>query len=329
MIVYLYLGETTHFRRYSYWIEGNQANKVLIHYEGDHTIIAKPIPHGNSRSNKPYVRTCPSVLAQIRDNKDSMPSNVYKSSLASSTVGPDHQAVLLPRNSKQVSNALMIERNKFRLTHDALYNLHELAYDLVDFVHKITTFPDLVVIFGLKSVMVDMEQVLQLSSASQLLSYDTTFQLGDFYVSTLLFRHTLFKECPVMPVIFMIHERKFQAAHVELMKVVCELVPSLKATSNGYIPLVCDEEKGICYAIDTFLPAVKRFACWNHKIKAIKRWLHLHGSTSGDTHVYMTNVRELFHQSSYEAYNEKLSNLKEKWSSAFVDYYVNEIDPEV
>ena len=44
----------------------------------------------------------------------------------------------------------------------------------------------------------------------QLLSYDTTFQLGDFYVSSLLFRHTIFKESPVIPALFLIHERNFK-----------------------------------------------------------------------------------------------------------------------
>jgi len=44
---------------------------------------------------------------------------------------------------------------------------------------------------------------------TELLSYDTTFQLGDFYVSVLCFRHTLFKEAPVIPAAFLVHERKF------------------------------------------------------------------------------------------------------------------------
>ena len=41
-----------------------------------------------------------------------------------------------------------IERQKSRLTHDALYNLHEVAYDLGGFVKRIVTYPDLTVVFG-------------------------------------------------------------------------------------------------------------------------------------------------------------------------------------
>ncbi len=49
--------------------------------------------------------------------------------------------------------------------------------------------------------------------ADQVLSYDTTFCLGEFYVSPLLFHHTEFIEKPVMPVLFLVHETKCQFSH--------------------------------------------------------------------------------------------------------------------
>ena len=53
-----------------------------------------------------------------------------------------------------------------------------------------------------------VDEVLQLQSQSQLISYDTTFQLGDFYLSPLIFRHTLFTQKPCIPALFLLHERK-------------------------------------------------------------------------------------------------------------------------
>ena len=53
---------------------------------------------------------------------------------------------------------------------------------------EITTYPDLVGICGLQEILEEANKVLQLKSPSQLLSYDTTFKLGDFYVSPLLFK---------------------------------------------------------------------------------------------------------------------------------------------
>ena len=59
----------------------------------------------------------------------------------------------------------------------------------------------------------ELEKVLYFDTTEQCLSYDTTFQLGDFYVLALFFRHIIFRENPCMPALFLIHERKFQQHH--------------------------------------------------------------------------------------------------------------------
>ena len=87
-------------------------------------------------------------VAHIND----IPSNVYKKQISGDVCDPCLQPVLKPRNCKQVSNIQVKQRQTFHLTHDALYNVHELAYDLNGFVAKITTYPDLVLICGLKSM---------------------------------------------------------------------------------------------------------------------------------------------------------------------------------
>ncbi len=55
---------------------------------------------------------------------------------------------ILPRNSKQIANIQQREHKKFRITHDAIYNLHELAFNLEDFVKEIVTYPNLIVVCG-------------------------------------------------------------------------------------------------------------------------------------------------------------------------------------
>ena len=95
-----------------------------------------------------------------------------------------------------------------------MYSIHELVIDLLEFVHKIETHPDLLCICGHGELMEEYDRVLTLDSNSpQLIFYDITFKLGDFYVSVLALRHTLFSECPVIPAAFLIHERKFCECH--------------------------------------------------------------------------------------------------------------------
>ena len=101
---------------------------------------------------------------------------------------PEEQQVLMPRNIKQIKNLQAKDRQSVRLTHDALYNVHELAYDLENFVYKINTFPDLIIVCGLKVVLEELDCIiLAVTKSPILLSYDMMFQLGDFYVSPLLF----------------------------------------------------------------------------------------------------------------------------------------------
>ena len=223
-------------------------NLVLLHYVGDET-IAIDFPHGNSKLGQNFYRTCPSVLKGKAELKD-LPGNIYKDCVSQNDCLPEYHSILKPRNSKQIRNLQERERQKYRLTHDALYNLHELAYDLSDYVIMIKTYPDLVVICGLHVLCNELNQVLMTESElPQLLSYDTTFQLGDFYLSPLLFRHIIFSSSPVVPVLFLIHERKFQTCHEEFMQEVSKLVPSL-THGKKMIPLVTDDEPGIyqvCY----------------------------------------------------------------------------------
>ena len=221
-----------------------------------------------------------------------------------------------------------LHRQKFRLTHDALYNLHELAYDMNEFFFQIATFPDLVVICGLKPILKEINRLLQLSgmkSYHQLLSYDTTV---DFYVSALLFRNVLFKKSPVMPAMFLVHERKLHSTHVQMMEVIASQLPSLVQGSSR-IPMVTDDEKGFVQAVDKVLHNVRRFYCWNHVINATKLWLRRHGATSSEVPVYVSHLRELFHHESRQGYDCHLEEVKGNWSEAFLSYYMTEIHNKV
>ncbi len=99
-------------------------------------------------------------------------------------------------------------------------------------------------ICGLNQLLKEVESILNTDSQlPQLLSYDTTFQLGDFNVSPLLCRQVIFKNSPVMPVLFLIHERKFQEVHQVFMQHVAKNLPSLVEGGKKLVP---DEEVGIC-----------------------------------------------------------------------------------
>ena len=100
--------------------------------------------------------------------------------------------VLQTKNFHQVENL----RNKYlrlqQISHDSLYSIYELAIDLPEFVRKIETHPDLLCICGHNELMDKFDHVLTLDfDFQQLISYDITFKLGNFYVCFSFSTHTL------------------------------------------------------------------------------------------------------------------------------------------
>ena len=132
----------------------------------------------------------------------------------------------------------------------------------------------------------------------------------------------------MIPAAFMLYERKFQSAHEELMKFINLKIPSLSKLKSP-IPIVTDDETGICNAIDKCLPGVYHLQCWNHLINSIKLWLRRHGATSAEIPVYVSHLRQLFHQESEDAYHKMLTQLQSDWSKAFLDHYMQNVHQHV
>ena len=194
-------------------------------------------------------------------------------------------------------------------------------------MHKIETHPDLLCICGHNGVLEEFDRVLTLDSESpQLVSYDTTFKLGDFYVSVLSFRHTLFIECPVIPAAFLIHERKFRECHEKFFNECIKHVPTLCKASK---PIVTDDEKGIVGSIKKTLPNLKWLRCWNHLFQDTRRWLRNHGAPSKDIEVYVDNLRKLFHKPSESEYQAALDEMLKKWNLPFSEYYNENIHSQI
>ena len=197
----------------------------MIQYIGNDE-ISQAHAHGNAKNQaRPFVRTKPSSLERwLKQTKSEDPNAVYKNEI--------HEEEM-PRNLKQIQNLRYKGNNEMRISRDALFNIHAIARDSSnEFIHSIHTFPNLVVICGHSLMLDELEKVLYFDTIEQCLSYDTTFQLGDFYVSALIFRHIIFRENPCMPALFLIHERKFQQHHEILFNFLKDKVMSDKISDK-------------------------------------------------------------------------------------------------
>ena len=189
-----------------------------MHYIGDET-LSVPRPHGNCmRQTRISIRPKPSVTKKIEEsvkgNSDKPAHKIYKE-----TVTEGQSVTDKPRNIHQVHYIREKARIEERPTKDAITNLQAMAYEDEGFIHYIATYPDLVCIAGLEEMLMHLGSILQMvPKEEQLLSYDTTFSMGDFYVSALLFKYSILEESPVVPALFLIHERKFQSHYQHLFE---------------------------------------------------------------------------------------------------------------
>lgn len=117
-------------------------------------------------------------------------------------------------------------------------------------------------VVGLPAMLDDFVQLHR--NAKGTVYYDTTFCMGDFYVSCLLYRNTVFLSKPVMPLLMLVYERRTTESH--------ELMFSwfAKLTSVSSVVCVADREQSITSALLKTLPGSTIVYCWNHILGDIR-----------------------------------------------------------
>ncbi len=201
---------------------------------------------------------------------------------------------------------------------DCFAALHEVAYMLPTFVWSIVSFPDITLCCGLQQLI----DLVATESIRAQLSYDTTFCLGNFYVSVLVLKCTAFNENPIIPIAFVIHERKFESVHAQFFTL---LKGKMSAVSKIPCTIVTDGEVAITKAVINTMPNWNLVACWNHILRDVEMWLKKRHTNATEIAVYKSHIRELLQSETAVAMALKLQTVRTSWSQAFSDYYDNQL----
>ena len=269
---------------------------------------------GNSKGFKNYLPAAPSLKQALRT-----PGQQYKDiQVKTSADTVQHQ----PRDRDQLTYFTRMARESKKMGKDAIWALHELAFTIDGFVQSITTFPDLVCVIALKEAVEFADSIS--SSAPIIMSYDTNFNMGDFYLSCLTIQLPMFAEHPILPTAFVLHERKFGSVHEALFSYIC---PKLKSLHR--VVVVTDGEVGIEKAITTCCPSWSTVGCWNHIIRDVEFWVKKHSGGSAEGMVYKSHVRELLMCATQAEYDLKLQSLRAAWTSAFDTYFETSLEKRV
>ena len=191
-------------------------------------------PHGNAsnQTGRPHIRTCPSVLKSLQDAcKHTTTAKAYKVMLLKYRLQQfcSHETQSKWKTSDHAEATFVTW-----CTLQSPWTGCWLARFCTCDTH--TSWSDMHLQQQRTAVMSWIECFCMVQSPTpKLLSYDTTFQLGDFYVSTLAFWHTLFKEAPVIPVAFLIHKEICRHAMISCLAFAASLYPAWRKWRSQYL----------------------------------------------------------------------------------------------
>lgn len=185
------------------------------------------------------------------------------------------------------------EKNRvFRISHDALFNLYQLSFQLKfadrkrssrDFVTHITIHPRIIVHLLPRPLLDSLDHLLKVNSEPTMLHYDTVFNIGDFYLSTLTYRHGIFIGNPIIPCAYFIHSRRFHCDHLSFLEAVTDAVHSLLSKR---VIIVTDRE----FKVSSIFPVGAHVLCWNHLETDLYWYLKSKCNCSPEDINYFVNV---------------------------------------
>jgi hypothetical protein len=147
----------------------------------------------------------------------------------------------------------------------------------------------------------------------------------DCYVSPIVFKNVLVEESPLVPLSFLIHERKHAKWHQLLFKYLKDKIPLV---DKKKIPFVDDQEPGLKKAIQEMFPTCPIMFCWNHLKGDFKFWLK-RKVESDNIKVYVDHVDKMLHCDSKEELLELKSNLTSKWTPVVLEHFNKFVSPSI
>ena len=194
---------------------------------------------------------------------------------------------------------------------------------LSHFIPVISSTSDGIRIFaGLDEAFKLANKIFKHSSKSpahpQLICYDTTFNIGQHYLSTVLAKNVELSRDPIFPIAFYIHDRKKKDDHQVFLDYVFK-----RLDINPNIPIVTDREGAITsFFLNREKTKDNHFCCMNHIVSDAKVWVRDHiGGGRKNSDNYGDSVKELAKSKSLLKYVKLKSENEKDWDSEFLNYF--------
>lgn len=265
----------------------------------EHFFEAKP--HGNRKSSSgPFLPTNKTTKEEIRETAGkSKPQKAILKLMKSKDLLSANSSAETPRDRKQVYNFKRSERLKATNQQGKKDEIYAVMLQAAaeeeegeePFVHSIASWPEPMCILGFQYQFHDIARFCADPSNHCLLTIDTTFNLGNFYVTPTSYRNLLLETTrtgknPLFLGPTLVHMTRSYAAYSHLLAKLKEVEPNIddvKATIN-------DGEPGLMKALDTFLRNSIKLRCLGHFRQNVKEELKKLGIRGAQEKYFLDKV---------------------------------------
>ena len=249
----------------------------MVQYYFDGPVLDVKIkPHGNSKLSKPFFRTSETTKEHLKQLSSSrMPSEVV--SLATSEQGGEvyaKSASCLPRDSTQIKNFRRSHKVASGVT-DVLYAVMmecKLAQGKADsFIRDVKAAPEPMAVLFFDWQLQDLERFCTDNSNFTILCVDTTFNLGEFYVTPTVYRHLMLEDTegrhPAIMGPILIHQQsKFSSFNYFFSTLI-----SANKQLRNVLAVGTDGDEALVQAVQTNFPYAKQLRCFIILKRTLKR----------------------------------------------------------
>ena len=313
-------------------IDGNgQRHKyALVQYLFDGPEVEVKIkPHGNSSHARPYFRTSESTKQRLQEISATQKPKEAINVLMMEKGGEVHArgAGCVPRDSRQIS---YLREKKHTKDPNPLYSVMlecKLAQGKTEmFVQDVKAAPQPMCVLSFNRQLDDMERFLTNNHQFGILTVDTTYNLGDFYVTALTYPHLMIedvttKKSPLLLGPVLVHQSTNFSAFNYFASTLVGCRPNLRHVlafgSDGDKALVEAFTHNFAYAI--------QLRCFIHFRRNVAEKLKNLGFSSSISQEFLDDIFGKHIRNSYQEglvdccssddFDRRLSQLKSVWDS--------------
>ena len=198
--------------------------------------------------------------------------------------------------------------------------------EATDFLRHFSVHPNIVIHLIPQPLVETLDTLMRISSLPVTLHYDTVFNMGDFYLSTLVFRHDMFKGNPIIPVGYFVHSRRFHEDHINFLTTIRKTITLLSARR---VILVTDRE----FDFAEVFPLGMHIYCWNHLEQDLIYYLKTKANASAnDISFYVQNFKKLMMEETEDDFDKVWGvmrvNQRFQGSKVVLNYFDNRLLPQ-